>query len=305
MTSTQPTWLVTGATGFLGANLGLSLEAHGHRIALTRSGTTPQHYDTAIAGDLVDVEAWIPRVADVRPDVIVHTAAIAAHHVCEQDPGLAQRINAEATGALAAAAEQVGSAFVYISTDAVFDGKRGHYCEEDAPSPTSVYGRTKLAGEHLAQHATDALVIRTNFFGWSPSGRRSILEFFVNELSSGHRVKGFTDFRTTSAYVQNLASTIRDLVDRDHGGVFHVTSREVLTKYEFGLAVAHEFHLDSTLITPTQADIHPPRKGDISLDVSKVEEALCRPLPTQVEGIAQAHADTAHLRGSISRSSGR
>jgi len=299
VTSTQPPWLVTGATGFLGANLGLSLEGHSHRIALTRSGTTPQHYDTAIAGDLVDVEAWIPRVADVRPDVIVHTAAIAAHHVCEQDPGLAQRINAEATGVLAAAAEQVGSAFVYISTDAVFDGKRGHYCEEDAPSPTSVYGRTKLAGEHLAQHATDALVIRTNFFGWSPSGHRSILEFFVNELSAGNRVRGFTDFTTSSAYAPILAQTIRSLVTREMVGTFHVTSPDALTKYAFGVAVAEQFGLDSGLITPTTADIHPPRTGDISLDVTRVQQVLGGALPMQVEGLARAHADAATLRQAL------
>jgi dTDP-4-dehydrorhamnose reductase len=224
---------------------------------------------------------------------------MAAHQDCERDPELAHLINAEATESLASAADACGARFVYISTDAVFDGRRGHYAEDEIPSPTSVYGRTKLAGEERARRATDALIIRTNFFGWSPSGTRSILEFFVNELGAGNRVRGFTDFTTTSAYAPVLAETIEALVSGGATGTFHVTSPDALTKYAFGVAVADEFGLDSGLITPTNADIHPPRNGDISLDVSRAEAALGRSLPTQVEGIRLAQRDTATLRQAL------
>jgi dTDP-4-dehydrorhamnose reductase len=299
VTTAQPTWLITGASGFLGANLGLHLAGRARRIAVTRSGSTPSHFDEAISGDLVDVDAWVPHLITRRPDVIVHAGAMAAHQDCERAPELAHLINAEATESLASAADACGARFVYISTDAVFDGRRGHYAEDEIPSPTSVYGRTKLAGEERARRATDALIIRTNFFGWSPSGTRSILEFFVNELGAGNRVRGFTDFTTTSAYAPVLAETIEALVSGGATGTFHVTSPDALTKYAFGVAVADEFGLDSGLITPTNADIHPPRNGDISLDVSRAEAALGRSLPTQVEGIRLAQRDTATLRQAL------
>lgn len=291
-----PRWLVTGASGFLGANFGYFLRTHADATAVTRLGSIPTPYATAVPGELDRPEELARRIKDDGPDVVVHVAAMASHEACERNPEAAAHINADATGVLARAAHGVGARFVYISTDAVFDGRVGHYSEEDLPNPTSVYGKTKVQGEEQACRAADALIIRTNFFGWSPSGHRSILEFFVNELSAGHQVRGFTDFTTTSAYAQVLAKAIYDLVLTDATGVFHVTSPDALTKYQFGHAVAEEFGLDARLITPTQADIRPPRAGDISLDVSKVQRALRRSLPTQREGLALAHKDADTLR---------
>lgn len=290
-------WLVTGANGFLGANLGFFLEGRGQRIAATRAGQAHPGFDTAIAADLERPEVLAQAIIEQRPNVIIHAAAMASHEQCEADAQLAHRVNVDATEHIAMAAATIGATLVFISTDAVFDGTRGHHTEEDTPSPTSVYGQTKLQAEGVAMAATDALVIRTNFFGWSPSGRRSILEFFVNELSAGHQVHGFTDFTTTSAYAPVLASTIVELTERAATGIFHVTSPDALTKYEFGVATAQAFDLDPDLITPTTADIHPPRNGNISLDVSKVQAEVGHRLPTQIEGLDRARLDATTLRG--------
>ncbi|HAN70214.1 MAG TPA: hypothetical protein DCQ36_01305, partial [Actinobacteria bacterium] len=122
-------------------------------------------------------------------------------------------------------------------------------------------------------------------FGWSPSGSRSILEFFVTNLREGRQVKGFTDFIVTSAYVGVLCDALVELAQSDATGILHVTSPDALTKYEFGVAVAEEFGLDAGLITPTAADVDPPRNRDLSLDVSRVQEVLGRHLPEQRHGI--------------------
>jgi dTDP-4-dehydrorhamnose reductase len=292
-------WLITGATGFLGANLGSFLHSRTTTIGANRGGARLPFFDEVVGGDLEDFTTLAAQIKESRPTVIVHAAAMASHESCETNPERAQRINADATGALAHVAQEISARFVYISTDAVFDGERGRYAEGDTPNPTSVYGRTKLQGEQRAAEATDALIIRTNFFGWSPSGSRSILEFFVNELSQEHAVRGFTDFTTSSAYAQVLTQTISDLIDADASGLFHVTSPDALTKYEFGVAVAEEFGLDAGLITPTTADIQPPRNGNISLDVSKVQQVLKRTLPTQREGLRHAHTDAPTLREAL------
>ena len=292
-------WVITGATGFLGANLGAHLHPVATTVAVTHSGNSPPFFHETIVGDLADPTALAERIKNARPTVVVHAAAIASHEVCEREPERAMRINADATGVLSEAAHEIGARFIYVSTDAVFDGNRGHYRESDPPNPTSVYGRTKLEGEHRAAAATDALIIRTNFFGWSPSGARSILEFFVNELGAGRRVRGFTDFTTTSAYAQALAEVIEELVAKEATGLFHITSPDALTKYEFGVTVAEEFGLDAELITPSRADINPPRNGDISLDVGKVQSTLQRALPTQRVGIRQAQQDAPTLRGAL------
>ena len=96
---------------------------------------------------------------------------------------LAGKLNAEVPGWLAGAAKGWGVPFVHISTDAVFNGETGNYTEEDATDPLSVYARTKLAGEQAVQAANpEAAIARTVFYGWSLSGRRSLAEFFFNQL---------------------------------------------------------------------------------------------------------------------------
>jgi len=295
--STPPTWLVTGANGFLGANLGAFLAGRARRIGAVRSARAEGTlFDEYVAADLEDPTAVVRAIEERRPDVVVHSAAMASHEACEDDPQRARLINTAASEVLARAAAGTGSRFVLISTDAVFDGARGHYTEDDTPTPTSVYGRTKVEAEQAALAATDALVVRTNFFGWSPTGRRSILEFFVNALTAGQQVRGFTDFTTSSAYAQVLAEALWDLSEAEASGIVHLTSPDAMTKYDFGVAVAAEFGLDASLITPARSDIRPPREGDISLDVGRVQALLGRSLPTMTEGIRLAHTGAATLR---------
>jgi dTDP-4-dehydrorhamnose reductase len=288
-----PTWLVTGAHGFLGANLGHFLAGRVHRIGAARTNTDSPMFDRMVAADLADPYALAREINRLRPDVVVHTAALADHARCEAEPDLATLINADVPRVLSLASEEVGARFIHISTDAVFDGAAGPYSETDAPHPFSVYGQTKLEGEQGVLEQPNALVVRTNFFGWSPSGRRSILEFFVTSLSNGEQVKGFTDFTVTSIYAQHLCDALWRLAHTDATGILHVAASDELSKYDFGVSVAQEFSLDASLITPTESDIVPSRRRNIALDVSRASAILGAPLPSQRDGLAAAHADVA------------
>jgi dTDP-4-dehydrorhamnose reductase len=246
-------------------------------------------------------------VEQLAPQVILHTAALSSHEDCEQEPDLAWELNVAASRTLAESASRVGAKFIYISTDAVFGGERGSYGEEDSPNPFSVYGRTKLDGECAVQECLDALIIRTNFFGWSPTGTRSILEFFLSALESSRSVAGYTDFIVTSIYVQSLLEGIWALHEADSRDIVHVASRDAASKFEFGLGVAREFGLDPDLVRPSHSsdEAHnTTRSRDISLDVSRFEFLVGHPAPSQREGLIQARADQATLRGRLLRSSG-
>ena len=296
----NPTWLVTGANGFLGANLGLALKNRARRVGAVRKEAKPDGlFDQYVSLDLLDQGSLVKAIEQLRPDVVVHAAAMASHEACEADPDRAFQVNAMASEALARATQDIGSRFVLISTDAVFDGSQGMYRESDATSPTSVYGRTKVEAEKRVTAVTDPLIIRTNFFGWSPTGRRSILEFFVNALSAGEPVRGFTDFTTSSAYVLTLADALWTLSTRETTGIVHLTSPDVMTKYAFGVAVAKEFGLDPDLITPSISDIYPPREGNISLDVSFVQSLLGDALPTMRAGIQRAKVEREQARDAL------
>lgn len=290
--------LVTGANGLLGANAGRNLGRASNAITsigLNRSQAATAHFDETVRGDLTDLDSLRGAVDKVRPDVVLHAGALASHEACESDPKLARLMNVEATRTLTSSARTAGASFVYISTDAVFDGERGGYSEANTPSPFSVYGRTKLEGEFaaLSEHP-ESLVICTNFFGWSPGGTRSILKFVVNSLQAGTSVNGFTDFSVTSIYVQHLLQALHELVMHDHTGLVHLASRDSLTKFEFGIDVADVFGLDTGLISPSTSSavgLQTSQARNLSLNVTLCESLLGRSLPSQHEGLSAAHKD--------------
>lgn len=303
----RETWLITGASGFLAANLGWWLGSNlgpaVHRIGVSRGKPNRAHFETHISVDLATDPSQIDSlIREIQPSVVVNAAAIASHQRCEDERQLAARVNRDAVTYIAHACAGIGSRLIHISTDAVFDGSSGGYTEESDPSPFGVYGETKLAGELAALEAyAEALVVRTNFFGWSPDGSRSILEFFVNTLATQTTVRGFTDFTTSSIYVQHLSALLVELARVDHAGVLHVASRDSMTKYEFGRAVASEFSLNGDLIQPISGSRGPDglsRARDLSLDTDLLTRILGRQAPSQTEGIRSAAQDAA-LRAAI------
>lgn len=276
------TWLVTGVSGFLGANAARALGPDVEVVGLVRDGSAAPWCSRVVTGDLLDPDSLRRAVDAVNPDVVLHCAALADHAACERDPDLATALNVVASEALASAAP---GRFVLISTDAVFSGSTGGYRESDPVAPTSVYGSTKARAEERALALTNALVVRTNFFGWSPSGTRSILEFFVNGLGRGEALPGFTNYRVTSGYVGDLLPRIASLVDTESTGVVHLTSSDAMSKYEFGREVADVFGLDADLISPALSPI-PDR--DLSLNCDLATRLLSGPLPTQRAGMERA-----------------
>jgi len=281
-------WLITGANGFLGANACRVLSSSHEVIGLVREPDSAPWCSRVVVADLLDSASTRGALTSTKPDVIVHCAALADHRACEDDEELAMRINAQASGELAGAAADVGARFVYVSTDAVFSGDRDWYAEDEEVSPTSAYGRSKAAGEKavVAAHPS-AVIARTNFFGWSPSGTRSILEFFTRELAAGKRVPGFVNYTVTSLFVEDVISSTETIVRSGETGVFHVVARDALAKADFGRLVAAEFGFDASLIDPVRMD--GPDK-DLSLLSDRLAALRGAPMPSQAEGVARARA---------------
>ena len=282
--------LVTGASGLLGINLSLVAAAQGHQVtglSQTR-GLVGIPFDL-LRVDLADPEAASGVVAGVKPEAIIHCAALADLNAAQKAPGLAYQINCEAAGTLANAASRWGIPFVHISTDAVFDGTTGGYHEEDSVNPVSIYAQTKLAGEEVVMTMhPDAIIARVVFFGWSISGERSLSEFFFNNLRNGQRVKGFTDAQFSPLYAEDLAAVLLEMLAVGLKGIYHVVCPENLSKYDFGVRIAQRFGYDPHLIEPVRMKAMSrgaPRSMNLALNPGKVQTALGHPLPTVTEGI--------------------
>jgi dTDP-4-dehydrorhamnose reductase len=233
-------------------------------------------------------------------DVVINAIAMASHERCEKEPAEALLINATLPGRWAAACARLGTKFVQISTDAVFDGEsESPYTEADSPSPAGVYGTSKLAGEGAVGEANaEAMIVRTNFYGWSATGGTGILDFFVNSFRQGTAITGFTDYRVSSLYMGDLVDAMVGAIGRDASGVLHAVASDAASKYDFGLAVAAGFGLDSMAMTPgrlSDAATLSARGRDLALSTAKIEGILGRPMPSSFSGLARARAERSAL----------
>jgi len=294
---------VTGSRGFLGTNAGAFLRGRVNLVGQARVGAESALYERIIGLDLRNPTQMTDLIAEVRPDVVLNAAAISGHETSANDPEQAYAVNVVATKAIAEACAEVGARMVHISTDALFAGDRGNYTEGDEPAPFSYYGETKLAGEEAVRAAlADHLIVRTNFFGWSETGRKSVLEFFVNSLRAGQNVRGYPDFIVTSIYIQTLLDAIWKFGSVGAVGTFHVASSDALSKYDYGRLIAEQFALDPELIArlgPDPGAHAASRSRDLSLNTSRAAGVLGAPLQTQAGGVRQAYDDESVLASSI------
>jgi len=287
--------LITGTSGLLGLNLALEARDTHQVIGADRCRMTGLPFDL-ICGDLLERGAVEHLLESSRPDGLIHCAALADLEACEAQPDLASNLNATLPGELAAACARHSVKMVHISTDAVFDGaKPGLYMEEDLPHPLSWYAKTKLLGEQAVVSSNPmAIVARVNFYGFSHNGKRSLAEFFINHFVAGKPIRGFTDVIFNPTFVGDLADLLLTMLEQGLSGVYHTVSPEVMSKYDFGLAIARRFGWDERLLTPESVDqgkLTAPRAHNLGLSVRKLSAALGKkPIPTFSPGLEQFYS---------------
>jgi dTDP-4-dehydrorhamnose reductase len=281
--------LVTGASGLLGVNLALEA-AKRHTVFGTTytHGLKPETF-TSIQTNLLADGAVEQIVDEVQPDWVINCAALAIVDSCENNPDLARQMNVELPRKLALYVARGGARLVHISTDAVFDGQRGNYTENDTPNPLSVYARTKLEGEWaVAEAYPQAILSRVNFFGWSLTGKRSLAEWFFHNLQAGKEMMGFTDIFFCPLLVNDMANILLEMLEQKLCGLYHVVSSQCVSKFEFGVALARQFGYNESLIQPTsveQSNLLAPRSSRLSLRVDKLVRDLGRTPPDISSGL--------------------
>lgn len=226
--------LITGK-GILGTSLLRTVPKGIEIFCSVRSA--PQNWE--IKMDIMDSKEVSKCLSSIKPDVIIHTAALTDLEYCESHRSLAESVNIIGTKNIS---KFSGNArLVYISTDTVFDGKRGWYSEKDATNPLNIYSRTKLFGE---KHAD--LSIRTNFFGFA--GKRMAFPVrMLESMRAGKRVSSAVDQITTPIYVDLLSDAIYKFALSDSEGVYHFGAPTPISTYALAKRIAKTFSLDPSL----------------------------------------------------------
>lgn len=281
--------LITGGSGLLGSNILRMMVRDFEVYATYNSHLTSIPGCEFLSLDIRDGNKVLSMFREVSPHLVIHTAALANVDYCEDHPEEAWAINVKGTENVAKAATE--SKLIFISTDSVFDGKKGMYTEESAPAPLNTYSKTKLEAERLVRSIVPgSIIIRTAFYGWSLYHKTSLAEWVVTSLRRGKLVNMFTDVFFSPIFAGHLALLMIEMYRRNLIGVYHVGGRERCSKYTFGLEIARAFGLDVNNIQPSSIvdmDLEAPRPRDLSLDVTKVARSLETQLPSVREGIKQ------------------
>ncbi len=263
--------------------------------------------------DVRDQAAVAALIGDVRPGVVIHTAALNPG----QGPASAfDAVNAVGTGNVARAAERVGARLIHVSSDVLFDGERGDYVEEDRPSPITAYGRSKALAEKAVRGSdAQAVIVRTSLiYGAAAQKKRGALRetpwqdwdrqtrWIVGDLKAGKPVHLFTDEYRCPIWVECLAAALLELAGLAYTGVLHVAGVQPLSRYQFGLRLARFHGVDPDGITPALSrESGLTRPLDCTLDCSRARALLRTPLPG-VDGVLDTRETAGQSHMDIARS---
>jgi dTDP-4-dehydrorhamnose reductase len=270
---------VTGAGGLIGSSL--LQTARPYAPGWTVRGLVRSRLD------LTDYKAVRETFALDQPELILHCAAISRSPDCEADPIRARRVNIDVTAVLAELAAAIP--FVFLSTDLVFDGKRGGYAETDAPNPLGVYAETKLLAEQVVLRNPRHTVVRTSLNGGtSPTGDRGFNEQMRLAWKSGRTLRLFTDEYRSPIAARVTAQAVWELVARDQPRLYHLAGHERLSRWQIGQLVAARWPKLDPRLEPSSLKHYSgaPRAPDTSLNCAKAQALLSFPLPGLTEWLA-------------------
>jgi len=276
---------IVGASGFVGRIMFeyLSREHETHGSFYSNPVKRLIHLD------MTDLKAVKDILTSLKPDVIILPAANPNVEYCEEHPKETWQVNVEGSRNIIETAREIGVKFVYFSSDYVFDGTNGPYSEDDVPNPINEYGLQKLAVEKLIKNYLEKyLIIRiTVVYGWEPRGKNFVMGL-INNLKSGDFMKVPYDQIGSPTYANNMIQAVKELIEADKTGIYHVAGTDVMDRYTFAKNVAEIFELDENLLIPVttnQLNQKAKRPLKAGMKVDKVQKDVSIRLMSVRDGL--------------------
>ena len=241
------TILITGASGMLGATL-VNLWNEKYLVYAT-AGNDFLHNSAKIfkkfnlkTKDYKSLYNWI------KPDVIVHCAALTSHEYCQSNPKEAKLVNGDSVKKLTEVFPE--AKLIFISTDAVFPLKTHLANEKIKTAPVTVYGKSKELGEkYVLNLAKNGCIVRTTIVGNNINpGKQSFAEWIINSVKSGKNITLYADTIFTPISIWHLAKELEWVIENKVPKILHIAGREIVSKYDFGYNLCKELNLNLSLI---------------------------------------------------------
>ncbi|OEH85485.1 hypothetical protein BHU72_05205 [Desulfuribacillus stibiiarsenatis] len=280
--------LITGVAGLLGGNLAYLLSKKFNIVGVDRNiikipGTTIHSLD------LRDRTLIYNFIKKNQPSVVVHCAAATNVDWCEVNEELAYIFNTDVTKQLVDICNELRIKFIFISTDAVFDGvKEGLYRESDEVTPVNVYGKTKALAEHAVMENPNNLVLRTNIYGYNIREKNSFGEWILYSLINDMTLKMFDDVLFSPIIVNDVATIIEQVILSNGKGLYHLCGTGAISKYDFGVQLKEVFSINTGSIEKISVDqftFKANRTKNMALSNEKISQLLNVEIASPMESI--------------------
>ncbi len=228
---------VTGSSGLLGSALADVFAEQHEVLRMSRK-----------VADVARAEEVKSALQSFAPDVILHSAAVRDPDRCELEPELATAVNVEGTRNVVSAARELGAAVAYISTDAVFDGRKAApYTESDATAPLSFYARSKLLGEEAVADLERHWIFRMPvLFG---PGSNCSLGNGLRAIRDGKQYRAASDQVGCTAYTPEMARKVLEVIEARAYGLFHLANQGAVSRLELARRAAALAGLDAARVS--------------------------------------------------------
>lgn len=275
--------LISGISGFLGWHISQMEQEdwditglyHQHKSNLPKLKTQ--------ALDLCDEAATMRLLKKLKPDAILHMAALSNPNFCEENPGLSQEVNVESTVRLSEYAQHEKIPFLFTSTDLVFDGTKGDYKEDDQPSPINRYGLHKAVAENkVLENYPGASVVRLPLMYGITDVLNNFMANWLEKWKNGTTVPAFSDEYRSPISGIDAARGLFFLLKKEVCGIWHLAGAERISRYEMAIQIAETFNYDINLTEESlQTDVQMPaaRPADVSLNIEKIQSIGFDPKP--------------------------
>ena len=278
--------LITGGSGTLGKEL---IHKFPKKEIHSTFRNNKSNEENAVFLDITNQKQLNEKINEIKPEIIIHTAAITNLDWCENNKDETFLTNVSATRFLTELAKKNNSKLIFISTDSVFDGKKGDYREDDSQNAVNVYSESKIEAEKIVNEYSNSLILRGTFVGKKSVGKNeSFFYYLLNQLKKENKIKVPNDKISNGLSVNDYSELLVKMYENDLTGTYHIGTIDAKNNFEFAKGLAKECGYNEELIQEcafadifSEKGLTAKRPLNTTLNVEKISSIMDMPSYSQ------------------------